>query len=131
MYQKDVAYAAIDAGAAAVFGGHQHVLSAVEFYRGKPIVHCSGNLIFDIQEPFFTDATLQTFLFGGTLTKEGASDLYIIPCRCGVKMPSARLSPHRGEGFEIVRMIERLSAPFGTRLKTKGDRILLIPPEEK
>lgn len=130
-FQREIGHAAIDAGADAVFGGHQHVLSAVEFYRSKPIVHCSGNLIFDIQEPFFTDATLQTFLVGGTLTRAGISDLYIIPCRCGVKMPSARLSPRRGEGLNIIRMMERLCAPFGTRLETKDGRVLLIPPEEQ
>jgi len=127
-FQREIGHAAIDAGADAVFGGHQHVLSAVEFYRGKPIVHCSGNLLFDIVEPFFTDATRQTFLFGGTLTKEGVSDFYMIPCRCGVDRAPVLLSPHRGEGREIIRMMDRLCKPFGTRLEPKGDRVLLHPP---
>lgn len=124
-FQTEIGHAAIDAGADAVFGGHQHVLSAVEFYKGKPIVHCSGNLLFDIVEPFFTDATLQTFLFGGTLTKEGVKDPYMIPCRCGVDGPPVLLSPHRGEGREIIKMMERLCEPFGTRLELKGDRVFL------
>ncbi|MEE9275908.1 MAG: CapA family protein [bacterium] len=128
-FQREIGRAAIDAGAHAVFGGHQHVLSAVEFHRGRPIVHCTGNLIFDKAEPFFTSATRQTFLFGGTLTKRGVVDPYIVPCRCGVKEPPALLSLHRGEGREIVQMMERLCAPFGARLAPKSDRVSLFPPD--
>ncbi len=128
-FQCEIGHAAIDAGADAVFGGHQHVLSAIEYYRGKPIVHCTGNLVFDIVEPFFTEATLQTFLFGCTLTKGGVREPYILPCRCGVDGPPVLLSPHRGAGREIIQMMERLCEEFGTRLEPKGDRVLLIPPE--
>ena len=126
-FQSEIGRAAIDAGADAVFGGHQHVLSAVEFYRSRPIVHCAGNLIFDIVEPFFTEETLRTFLFGGTLTKEGLCEPYIIPCRCGVKNSPKLLSPHRGEGRKIVETVEHLSAPFGTRLERKDNRVYLLP----
>ncbi len=128
-YQTEIGRAAIDAGACAVFGGHQHVLSGIEFHKGMPIVHCTGNLIFDIVEPFFTDATHQTFLFGGTLSKEGVSEPYILPCRCGIGSAPDLLSPRRGDGRDIVWFMEKLCAPFGTRLETKGDRVLVIPPE--
>ncbi len=128
-YQTEIGRAAIDAGACAVFGGHQHVLSGIEFYKGKPIVHGTGNLIFDIVEPFFTEATHQTFLFGCTLSKEGVSEPYILPCRCGIGVAPTLLSPHRGEGLEIVRFMEKLCAPFGTRLEAKGGRVIVIPPE--
>jgi poly-gamma-glutamate synthesis protein (capsule biosynthesis protein) len=128
-YQTEIGRAAIDAGASAIFGGHQHVLSGIEFYKGCPIVHCTGNLIFDIVEPFFTKATHQTFLFGGTLSKKGVSEPYIIPCRCGIGNAPAILSPRTGAGKEIVRFMGELSEPFGTGLETKGGRVLLIPPK--
>ncbi len=105
-------------------------MSGVEFYKGNPIVHSTGNLIFDIIEPFFTEATHQTFLFGCTLTKKGVSEPYILPCRCGIGDAPALLSPRRGEGQEIIRFMEKLSEPFGTRLEVKDGRVLLIPPED-
>ena len=86
-FQREIGHAAIDSGAAAVFGGHQHVLSAVEFYKGRPIVHSTGNFIFDVEEPFFTEATQETFLFGGNLTRKGLEDVYLIPAKCGIHAP--------------------------------------------
>ncbi len=68
-------------------------------------------------------------LFGGTLSKKGVSDSYNIPCRSGIGNAPAILSPRTGAGKEIARFMGELSKPFGTRLETKGDRVLLIPPE--
>jgi len=124
-YQQEIGRAAIDAGACGIFGGHQHVLQGIEFYKGCPIVHCTGNLIFDIIEPFFTEATHQTFLFGGTLSKKGIRDPYIIPCRCGVGNAPKILSPLKGEGKEITRFLGDLSKPLGTTFKTVRTKVLL------
>jgi hypothetical protein len=44
-YEFQVSYAAIDAGADIIIGNHAHQLSGVEFYKGKPIIHCVGNLV--------------------------------------------------------------------------------------
>ncbi|MDE0332527.1 MAG: CapA family protein [Nitrospinae bacterium] len=126
-HQREIGQAAIDAGACAVFGGHQHVLSAIEFYKGQPIVHCTGNLIFDEVEPFFTEATLQTFLLGGKMGEKGLSDLHLIPCRCGVGGAPRLLSPKRGEGREIVDMMRKLSAPYGTELSVKDGEVAVSP----
>ncbi len=126
-HQREIGQAAIDAGACAVFGGHQHVLSAIEFYRGRPIVHCTGNLIFDEIEPFFTDATLQTFLLGGRLDENGLDDLHLIPCRCGVGGAPRLLSPMSGEGRAIVDMVKNLSAPYGTEIAVKDGEVVVSP----
>jgi len=37
----------IDAGAAAVIGGHPHVTQTVDLHRGAPIVYSLGNFVFD------------------------------------------------------------------------------------
>lgn len=42
-YEREVAHAAIDAGAAAVIGHHAHICKGVEVYRGRPIFHGLGN----------------------------------------------------------------------------------------
>jgi poly-gamma-glutamate capsule biosynthesis protein CapA/YwtB (metallophosphatase superfamily) len=46
-FQRDVAVAAIDAGAAAVIGSHPHVLEHVDEYHGGLIAYSLGNFVFD------------------------------------------------------------------------------------
>ena len=45
-YLKEFCRAAIDAGAAAVFGGGVHILRGLEIYRGKPIFYSLGDFIY-------------------------------------------------------------------------------------
>jgi Bacterial capsule synthesis protein PGA_cap len=47
MYQKEVAYAAIDAGVDIILGHHPHRLKGIEVYKGKPIFYSMGNFCFD------------------------------------------------------------------------------------
>ena len=47
MYQPEVAYAAIDAGARPDSRLHAHRLKAIEVYKGKPIFYSLGNFCFD------------------------------------------------------------------------------------
>jgi poly-gamma-glutamate capsule biosynthesis protein CapA/YwtB (metallophosphatase superfamily) len=125
-FQRSIGHAAIEAGAGGVFGGHQHVVSAIEFHNGAPIVHGMGNLVFDIFAPFLTEITHRTFLFKAEMTKSGLKDCEIIPCRAGVTgvydKPVA-LPPGEGTGKDIVDTIARLSKPFGTRIEVKGGRV--------
>ncbi len=44
-YEKQVAHAAIDAGADAVVGHHAHILRGIELYKGRPIFHGLGNFV--------------------------------------------------------------------------------------
>jgi hypothetical protein len=43
MYERQIAKAAIDAGAHAVVGHHAHILQGMEVYKGRPIFHGLGN----------------------------------------------------------------------------------------
>ena len=126
-FQRAIGQAAIDAGAAGVFGGHSHVIQAVEFYRGRPIVHGLGNLVFDFVAPFFTPATRRTILFGASVTGDGLGDCHAWCCRTGVDGPVAMLHPSGGEGREIVDTVTRLSTPFGTAVAADGRRVTLRP----
>jgi len=47
-YERAIAHAAIDAGAAVVIGHGAHMLKGVEVYRGAAIFHSLGNFAFDI-----------------------------------------------------------------------------------
>jgi poly-gamma-glutamate capsule biosynthesis protein CapA/YwtB (metallophosphatase superfamily) len=48
-YQRDVAYAAIDAGADVILGHHAHILKGVEVYRDKPIFYSLCNFATDLR----------------------------------------------------------------------------------
>lgn len=47
MYQKEVGYAAIDAGVDLILGHHPHILKGIEVYKGKVIFYSLGNFAFD------------------------------------------------------------------------------------
>lgn len=55
-YQREVAYAAIDAGADAIIGHHPHILKGIECYRGAPIFYSLGN--FAIEQPHVWDPAI-------------------------------------------------------------------------
>ena len=46
-YQREVARAAIDAGADIIFGHGAHKLQSIETWQEKPIFYCAGNAVFD------------------------------------------------------------------------------------
>jgi len=47
MYQQEVGYAAIDAGADLIIGSHPHILKGIEVYKGKVIFYSLGNFAMD------------------------------------------------------------------------------------
>jgi hypothetical protein len=54
-YQRELAHAAIDAGASLIVGHHPHLLKAIEVYRGKPIFYSLGNFALDPPTAFAAD----------------------------------------------------------------------------
>ena len=44
-YDREIPYAAIDAGADLILGTHPHILKGVEIYKGKAIFHCLCNFV--------------------------------------------------------------------------------------
>jgi poly-gamma-glutamate synthesis protein (capsule biosynthesis protein) len=51
MYQREVAYAALEAGADVILGHHPHILKPIEIYKGKPIFYSLCNFAFDLPLP--------------------------------------------------------------------------------
>jgi poly-gamma-glutamate capsule biosynthesis protein CapA/YwtB (metallophosphatase superfamily) len=45
MYEQQVSYAAIDAGADLIMAEHAHILKGIEVYKGKAIFHGLGNFV--------------------------------------------------------------------------------------
>jgi poly-gamma-glutamate synthesis protein (capsule biosynthesis protein) len=48
-YQRELGYAAIDAGADLILGHHAHILKGIEFYRGKAIFYSLSNFAIDLR----------------------------------------------------------------------------------
>jgi poly-gamma-glutamate synthesis protein (capsule biosynthesis protein) len=48
-YQREVARAAIDAGAGLILGHHAHILKGIEFYRDCPVLYSLGNFAVDLR----------------------------------------------------------------------------------
>jgi poly-gamma-glutamate synthesis protein (capsule biosynthesis protein) len=48
-YQREVARAAIDAGAGLILGHHAHILKGIEFYRGRAVLYSLGNFAVDLR----------------------------------------------------------------------------------
>jgi poly-gamma-glutamate synthesis protein (capsule biosynthesis protein) len=126
-FQREIARTAIDAGAHALFGGHQHVVSAIEFHKGCPIVHGSGNLLFDTWASFFTAETLKTFLFAATIGPEGLRDCRLMPVKTGVDVPPQLLPAADPLWSEIVRDVQAHSRVFGTQLTPRGEAVEVRP----
>jgi hypothetical protein len=51
-YQREVARAAIDAGADLILGHHAHILKGVEVYKGKVIFYSLGNFAIELPPHF-------------------------------------------------------------------------------
>ena len=66
--QRDIARAAIDAGASLVIGSHPHVLQEVEEYGGGLIAYSLGNFVFD----GFEGASNTSAILNVTLAPDGA-----------------------------------------------------------
>ena len=45
MYQREIAHAAIDAGADLILGHHPHILKGIETYKGKVVFYSLGNFV--------------------------------------------------------------------------------------
>ncbi len=83
-YQKEVAHAAIEAGADIILGHHAHQLKAVEVYKGKPIFYSLGNFAFDLPYQMMKDWVNKSEYVANLLSQYGwvldpEWDLYAFP----------------------------------------------------
>jgi poly-gamma-glutamate synthesis protein (capsule biosynthesis protein) len=110
-YQRPLAHALIDAGADAVCGVHAHQLHPIEVFRGKPILYCLGNVLFEGlgDYPFLEpEAVIARLTFGDAPACE------LVPL-----LLDRHGFPRRATGEDAARIIARLnelSRPFGTEI---------------
>ncbi len=117
-YQKELAHAAVDAGANLVLGSHAHVLQGIEKYNGVYIVYGLANFCFGGNaNPTSYDTMIwqQTFTFTAD-GLESEDDIAIIPCQVSGDLSSNNYQPVPVSGDTarvIMQEIDELSSVFG------------------
>lgn len=121
-YERQVAYAAIDAGADVVFGHGSHVVKGVEVYKDKPIMYCLGNFITDWirMRPNKEGLVARVVVEGRKVTRVSLAPL----TRDAENNNPLLLDPSEGEGARMIEKVRGLSG--ATPLKLDGKEVVLI-----
>jgi poly-gamma-glutamate synthesis protein (capsule biosynthesis protein) len=139
---------AVDAGADLVLGSGPHVLRGIEIYKGKPIFYSLGDFIYQYRTPKKIPVDLvhqrdseiarppnvsvqdrrdprevmESVLVRMTWNKETLRRIELIPVTIDDEGPLygvPRLAVTK-RGKEIIELLQRLSAPYGTKIVSKG-----------
>ncbi|MDD3218859.1 MAG: CapA family protein [Lachnospiraceae bacterium] len=115
--QKELAHAAVDAGADLVLGHHPHVLEGIEEYNGKNIVYSLGNFCFGGNKNPSDKNTMifqQTFTVkDGQVTQDNVTN--IIPCTISSTSDYNDYQPTIAEG-DKKQEIEELITQYSSEL---------------
>lgn len=111
-YQKALAHAVIDAGAALVIGHHPHVIEGVERYKDGLIAYSLGNFVFDQHE----ERGKRGIALGCLFTKNGVARAVLAPYVIRENRPQA---PEPWEAREIMLTVQRYSAVLGTGVEIR------------
>jgi poly-gamma-glutamate synthesis protein (capsule biosynthesis protein) len=139
---------AIDVGADVVFGHGPHVLRGIEIYKGKPIFYSLGNFIYqyrtpdkipidlihqrdpEIERPTNSSVydrrdsrqEMESILVRLTINNEKLKRIQLIPVTLddeGPQYGAPRLASTK-RMKEIIALIQKLSAPYKTKIIDKG-----------
>lgn len=157
-YQREVAHAAIDAGAELILGHHAHILKGVELYRGKAIFYSLGNFAMDLRmdeahansKGFkeiqslhpewvpdfeslynFPPESRMSMLVSARLTREGAREVGFVPVFIGRDARPELLTPGDPRFDEVVRYMQRISVSQGLPVEYRcdGEVVRVCSPE--
>ena len=106
-YQRQIAHAAIDAGADLIIGHHPHVVQAVEFCQGRPIFYSLGNFVFDW--PKMRGRHLDGLLVKIEVRSKAIVGVSFVPVRRNANNLVEPLDPGAGSGLQIVNRVRALS----------------------
>ena len=123
-YQREIAHAAIAAGAGLVYGAHPHKIQAIEMHEGVPIFYSLGNFAFDWEK--MRDRHLNGLLARCIVEDGRVVEAGFVPVRRGAGNTVAILDPASPEGAAVVARTEALSVEFETRFETVDHEIRLL-----
>jgi poly-gamma-glutamate capsule biosynthesis protein CapA/YwtB (metallophosphatase superfamily) len=120
-YMPELAHAAIDAGADVVIGHGPHYSLPVESYKGKPVFYGLGSFSFHTGHGGLKHGNwvgmMARITLDGKAVKRATFQFVrhneqneTVPCEIGNEL-------------ETLKLIEKLSAPYNTRLTPSGDQV--------
>lgn len=113
-YQKQLARAALDAGADLVFGHGTHTIQGVEVYNGKPILYAIGHSNFD--QPGYEKST-DGLVVRVVIQDKRISRVSFVPVTRDANNDVYLLDPSAGEGAKLTQWVkERSAAPPPMRI---------------
>jgi poly-gamma-glutamate capsule biosynthesis protein CapA/YwtB (metallophosphatase superfamily) len=124
-YMKDIAHAAIDAGADIVMGHGPHYSLPIEVYRAKPIFYGLGNLSFHTGHRGLAHGNWLGMLVRAACGRGGLEGATFQFVRHNDRNETL-LCPLDQES-EALAEISAGSASFGTKLAPEGDQVHLEP----
>ena len=122
-YEKELAHAAIDAGADIVYGHGSHVLKGVEIYKNKPVMYCLGNFATDwIRMRPNKDGMVARVV----IENKRVARVSLVPVTRDAENNNVlMLDPAAGEGAKLLHKVKDLSST-PLPLKVEGQEALLI-----
>jgi poly-gamma-glutamate synthesis protein (capsule biosynthesis protein) len=120
-YMKDIAHAAIDAGANIVMGHGPHYTLPIEVYKRRPIFYGLGNLTFNTGHLGRKHAGWVGMLVDLTIDKGAVGDCHLRFVRSNEKNES--YFSHATDVAEILSDLTARSSKLGASLVQEADRI--------
>ena len=120
-YQRRAAHAAIDAGADLILGHHPHILQGIERYKGKSILYSLGNFVFGSNSSSADVSIIARISLDGAAQTVEILPLNVLNSQ--VRFRPTLLSGKRGD--EVVERLNRLSAPFNSRITMAEEKYTL------
>jgi poly-gamma-glutamate synthesis protein (capsule biosynthesis protein) len=121
-YEKELAHAAIDAGADVVYGHGSHVLQGVEVYKGKPVMYCMGNSATDWIR---MRPNKEGMVARVVVRDRHVSRVSLVPITRDEENNPVMLDPSVAEGMKLREKVRGLSA--GVALDVVGREMVLAP----
>jgi len=117
----DFAHQMINAGIDIIHGHSAHIFQGIEIYNNKLIMYDTGDFVDD----YMVDPVLrndQSFFYVVTIDKSGIQNIQLIP----TLIDNVQVNHVTGETYkEIIKRMQQLSAPFGTKISNDGKIIIL------
>jgi poly-gamma-glutamate capsule biosynthesis protein CapA/YwtB (metallophosphatase superfamily) len=136
-WSRDWAHACIDAGATLFISHGAPLLRAIETYRGRPIFHGLGSLVFHSRTPLghYPASVWESAIVHYELA-DGGARVELVPIVLNergddpARQNETRGRPRIARGADAQRILERLamlSAPLGTRIDIRDERGWIEP----
>jgi poly-gamma-glutamate synthesis protein (capsule biosynthesis protein) len=121
-YMREIAHAAIDAGADVVVGHGPHFVLPVEFYQGRPIFYGMGNFSFHTGHGGRKHGDWVGLLARVLLEERAIKRVALSFVRHNDRNETLLRAP--GEEPEALRDLTERSARLGTRIAVEGDEVV-------